>query len=138
VYELRKANVTGFDGQSFWQPIKKILSTLNHYNANKWKPISEELSKEIMSLNEYTINDDNIKIINENNHFLIQQVRIPLTEKATINKIIQVALNIGQSKAVNVIKFTCISDFIYDDDIVQLSSYITDEMIEQLDNYLSL
>jgi hypothetical protein len=48
-----------------------------------------------MLLPEYTINGYEEKIIIENNHFIIQQVRIPLNEKPSIRKIIQIALNIG-------------------------------------------
>jgi len=49
-----------------------------------------------MLLPEYIINGYDQKSIIENNHFIIQQVRIPLNEKPTIRKIIQIALNIGQ------------------------------------------
>ena len=41
-----------------------------------------------MLLPEYTINGYEKKIIIENNHFIIQQVRIPLNEKPTIRKIL--------------------------------------------------
>ena len=77
-YKLRKANPTTFDGQGFWQPIKKILEPLDGYNAKKWKKISKIKTRKIMLLPEYTINGYETKLINENNHFIIQQVRIPL------------------------------------------------------------
>lgn len=54
-----------------------------------------------MLLPEYTINGYENKLINENNHFIIQQVRIPINEKPTIKKIIQIALNIDQYKGTN-------------------------------------
>jgi hypothetical protein len=49
-----------------------------------------------MKLPEYSINGKNEKIIIEKNHFLIQTVRIPLTEKPILRKIMQIALNNGQ------------------------------------------
>lgn len=142
-YNLRKSNPTKFDGQGFWQPIKKILEPLDSYNAKKWKKISNTKTRKIMLLPEYTINGYENKLINENNHFIIQQVRIPLNEKPTIKKIIQIALNIGQYKGTNNnnfiynIKFTDIHHFIYKSDIIYLSKYISDEIMETLNKYLS-
>ena len=54
-----------------------------------------------MSLPEYTIDAYETKSIVETNHFLIQTVRIPTTEKPSLRKIMQVALNIGQYQAEN-------------------------------------
>ena len=54
-YKLRQANPTKFDGQGFWQPIKKMLEPLDEYSAKKWKKISKKLTKSIMILPEYTI-----------------------------------------------------------------------------------
>jgi len=64
----------------------------------------------------------------ENNHFIIQQVRIPLIEKPTIRKIIQIALNIGQYRGSGgKIIFDNIGQFIYLKDIVELSKYISEK-----------
>ena len=49
-----------------------------------------------MSLPEYTKNGYGMESLIELHHFIIQQVRIPTTEKQTIRKIMQLALNIGQ------------------------------------------
>ena len=130
-YKLRKANPTKFDGQGFWQPIKKMLEPLDEYSAKKWKKISKKLTRSIMLLPEYTINGYEEKIIIENNHFIIQQVRIPLTEKPTIRKIIQIALNIGQYRGSGgKMIFDNIGQFIYRKDIVELSKHIPDKLIE--------
>jgi hypothetical protein len=32
-HKLRKKNPHNFDGQGFWQPIKKLLEPLDNYNA---------------------------------------------------------------------------------------------------------
>ena len=130
-YKLRKANPTKFDGKGFWQPIKKILEPLDKYSAKTWKKLSKKLTRSIMLLPEYTINGYEEKIIIENNHFIIQQVRIPLTEKPTIRKIIQIALNIGQYKGSGgKMIFDNIGQFIYRKDIVELSKHIPDKLIE--------
>ena len=90
-----------------------------------------------MLLPEYTINGYDQKSIIENNHFIIQQVRIPLKEAPTIRKIIQVALNIGQHKGSGgKIIFNNINQFIYRKDIVELSKYIPDDLLARINSYL--
>ena len=135
-YNLRFKNPKNFDGQGFWQPIKKILLPFDKYHAKKWKNIPKTITHEIMILPEYSINGYEQKIINENNHFIIQQVRIPLKEKPTIKKIIQIALNMGQYKALNKPIFNNINQFIYKKDILELSKYITDDIINKINDYL--
>ena len=123
--------------------IKKMLEPLDRYNAEKWKKISKTKTRKIMLLPEYTINGYDEKTTNRVHHFIIQQVRIPINEKPTIKKIIQVALNIGQYKGTNDgnfiynIKFNDISQFIYKTDIIELSKHISDEMMEKINEYLS-
>jgi hypothetical protein len=132
-YKLRKANPTKFDGQGFWQPIKKMLEPLDKYSAKKWKKIPKKLTRSIMLLPEYTINGYEEKIIIENNHFIIQQVRIPLTEKPTIRKIIQIALNIGQYKGSGgKMIFDNIGQFISRKDILELSKHIPDDLVGKI------
>ena len=136
---MRKANPTKFDGQGFWQPIKKMLEPLDQYSAKKWKKIPKKLTKKIMLLPEFTINRYEEKIIIEYNHFIIQQVRIPLTEKPTIRKIIQIALNIGQFREVvgkRTPIFDNIGQFISRKDIVELSKHIPDDLVRKISGYL--
>ncbi len=90
-----------------------------------------------MLLPEYIIDGYENKKINEKNHFIIQQVRIPLKEIPNIKKIIQIALNIGQYKAFNnKSPFNNINEFILKEDIMELSKYLTDNIIQKIDNYL--
>ncbi len=90
-----------------------------------------------MLLHKYTINGYDQKSIIENNHFIIQQVRIPLKESPTIRKIIQVALNIGQHKGSGgKIIFNNIDEFITKKDIVELSKYIPDNLVGKIRQYL--
>ena len=72
-------------------------------------------------------------LLPENNHFIIQQVKISLTEKPTIRKIIQIALNIGQYKGSGgKIIFDNIGQFIYRKDIVELSKHIPDDLVRKI------
>ena len=92
-----------------------------------------------MLLPEYTINGYEEKIIIENNHFIIQQVRIPLNEKPTIRKIIQIALNIGQYRGSGgKMIFDNIGQFIYRKDIVELSKHISNEIVGKISGYLDV
>lgn len=106
-----------FDGLSFWKTIKSNLAE-SDFEA-EWKKLPDKYSEEILSLNEY--NEDGT--MNENNHFLIQMIRIPKKEKCSLKKIIQIAFNIGQYQGINFtaleqinkmdhIKFDSISNFI--------------------------
>jgi hypothetical protein len=138
-YKLRKANPTKFDGLGFWQPIKKLLEPLDEYSAKKWKKIPKKLAKSIMLFPEYTINGYDQKSIIEINHFIIQQVRIPLTEKPTIRKIIQIALNIGQYRGSGgKMIFNNIGQFISRKDIVELSKHIPDDLVGKIRKYLDV
>ena len=138
-YKLRKENPTKFDGQGFWQPIKKLLEPLDNYSAKKWKKFSKKLSKKIMLLPEYTINGYEEKVIIEKNHFIIQQVRIPLKEAPTIRKIIQIALNIGQYRGSGgKLIFDNIGQFISRKDIAELSKHIPGDIVRKIREYLDV
>ena len=91
----KRLNNRSFDGKKFWQPIKDVLSESN-WKASKWKTQSKKNYKKVMNIPEYYINGYGKTIIIEENHFLIQTVRIPETEEPTLKKIGQIALNIGQ------------------------------------------
>lgn len=92
-HSLRLKN-SNADGQKFWKPIKEILSNIN-IKVEKWKNVNDE-NKKIMLMPEFIIDGYGNKKIIEINHFIIQTIRIPLTEEPSLRKIIQIALNIGQ------------------------------------------
>lgn len=83
----KKKNID-FDGLEFWQPIKTLLLEYDNYKSEKgWKrPISTSITEKILNLPEYVINGKGEKITLEKEHFLIQQVRIPITEELSIKK----------------------------------------------------
>lgn len=76
------------------QPIKAILDKVDI--IFEWKKLDEKKVKEIMDLPEYYKNGNKEEKIIEKNHFIIQSVRISTKEEASLKKLIQIALNIGQ------------------------------------------
>ena len=88
-FKERKNQDILFDGQKNWQPFKNLLNNNNW--TFEWIPPDIDIYNENINLPEY-INDQII----EQNHFLIQCVRIPTTEEPCLRKLIQIALNIGQ------------------------------------------
>ena len=148
-YQLRH-KYTIFDGQAFWQPIKKELAKLNtnDFVASHWKPISKDIVHKIMSVPESFKNGYGEEIFIEEHHFLIQQVRIPTTEKPSIRKIIQLGLNIGQwygkpdKSLMKELKYETLnlnklSRYVSKKDIEKISKNIPDESIQNIINYLS-
>ena len=147
-YKQRKKNKQ-FDGFNFWQPIKKELEKLDKYDdIIKFKKIPDSLVKTIMEISEFYKNGYGKENIIESHHFLIQQVRIPTNEKASVKKIIQIALNIGQWKGLP--NETIYKDIKYDntklDDIYtyisktslnKLSKYIDNDIISNIEKYIN-
>lgn len=147
-YKQRKKN-KHFDGFNFWQPIKKELEKLDKYDdIIKFKKMPDSLVKTIMEIPEFYKNGYGKENIIESHHFLIQQVRIPTKEKASVKKITQIALNIGQWKGLpNEVIY---KDIKYDktnlDNIYtyitktssnKLSKYIDDDTISNIEKYLN-
>ena len=130
-----------FDGQGFWQPIKEIFAK-DKNKASSWvHSLQKEQEALIMSLNEKNANGN----MNEKNHFLIQQVRIPHNEEPVVCKILQIALNMGQYKGIvegegtnhnPSYLFHSIYDFITHNDVHDLSDKIKKQDIDELIAYL--
>ena len=133
----------------FGNPIKKELEKLDKYDdIIKFKKMPDSLVKTIMEIPEFYKNGYGKENIIESHHFLIQQVRIPTKEKASVKKITQIALNIGQWKGLpNEVIY---KDIKYDntnlDDIYtyktktssnKLSKYIDDDTINNIEKYLN-
>lgn len=93
--EQHRIKNKNFDGKDYWKSIKQIIEKTD-WTADKWKPVSKDKYNTIMDIIEFTINGRSEKHIIEENHFLIQTVRIPVDSDPTLKKIMQVALNIGQ------------------------------------------
>lgn len=147
-YKQRKKNKQ-FDGFNFWQPIKKELEKLDKYdNIIKFKKIPDSLVKIIMEIPEFYKNGYGKENIIESHHFLIQQVRIPTNEKASVKKIIQIALNIGQWKGLpneaiykdikyNNTNLDDIYTYISKTSSNKLSKYIDNDIISNIEKYLN-
>lgn len=130
-----------FDGKSFWNKIKKILEK-ESIKADSFKALPKSLVNDVMTLPEYQILGNGDQEILEHNHFIIQTVRIPLTEKPTLKKIMQIALNIGQCKGMGskynkyLIKRTKIENYLSKKDIDNLDKNIHEKTIEEIYKYL--
>lgn len=110
----KRSNNKNYDGKRFWRSIKPILSN-SKFKAKKWKKIEKKYYNIIMKLPEFYINGFGKKEIIEENHFIIQTVRIPVIEKPSLRKIMQIALNIGQylgHNNTNMLKKNKIKDYV--------------------------
>jgi len=139
-YKLRRDDVNA-DGLHFWQHVKSLLA--NHDDKIvEWLAMDDNNPqyKEIMSLPEYTINGYGKKSTIELNHFNIQIVRIPKTDEASIRKIMQIALNLGQYEGTinkrNALKHFQLEHFISDDSINDLESKIPSSFYQEVSNAL--
>lgn len=92
--KLSRKNNQNFDGLSYWRKIKVLLS--EDLKASKWKHIPKKLTYDILSFPEQIVFGNGKTETIENNHFIIQQVRIPKKDEPNLRKIMQIALNIGQ------------------------------------------
>ena len=145
-FNLRKKNKNA-DGYAFWQPLKKILQKYDNICVSMWKNKNKKYVNKIMSLPEYIKNGYGNEEIIEVNHFIIQQVRIPLNEKPNLRKIIQIALNIGQFRGSSNRNFRkkisyeknklyMLETYVKKKDIRYISECIPDDLINKILNYL--
>jgi len=132
-----------FDGLTYWRNIKGVCS--DSIQASKWKKISQSTITEIMNLPEEIILANGKKELIEVNHFIIQQARIPTTEKPTLRKVLQVGLNVGQwignpdpqiYKQINY-KYSdlhLLSRYLTTADIKKISEQIDDSLMDKIKN----
>lgn len=92
--ELNEKN-KNFNGLKFWRSLKDEFAS-SGFKSKSWKKISDKTVKNVMKMPEYYIDGYGKQKIIEVNHFLIQTVRIPLQDKPSLRKIMQIALNVGQ------------------------------------------
>lgn len=112
----KRRTTANFDGLKYWHSFKPILQKSSF--KGKWKKMPEKLVQRFMSQPEYVIDGYGNQHIIEDNHFLIQTVRIPTNEEPSLRKIMQVALNVGQYRAktqkISMKRVEC-SDYVYRD-----------------------
>jgi hypothetical protein len=133
-HNLRKAKKEA-DGLKFWQPIKKLFSFVD-INAKSWKQMKHH--DNVLDVPEYYIDGRGEKKIIEVNHFLIQTVRIPLTEEPSVRKIIQVALNIGQYTGSGGKKqdWMSLDNYISKAEIKNIDKQLPGDILDELKNIL--
>ena len=132
------------DGQHFWGGIKKIVEKHDEEEfVWKKKNMNKKRKDEIMNtLPEYeTFGNEERRIIEEN-HFVIQTVRIPLKEPCTIRKLTQIALNIGQYEALQTGRYKLNSDeksmkaYVTKPVADQMSKVVTRELLEKVKHHV--
>lgn len=116
------------DGLAFWKPVKKILQQYDTTTYGTWKKMNQTNYNTIMLLPEKTINGYGKETVNEQNHFLIQTVRLPTeSDEITLCKLLQIALNIGQ--------FIGIRDETYS--WMYLEKYVKSDTIKNIDKIIT-
>ena len=126
-FNHRMAMIT-FDGQAFWHKIKKLLAPYDN-ESFEWQPVKND---SILDLTEYTVNGRGEKTMIESNHFQIQCVHIPMTEKPCLRKLIQIALNLGQYEGTMQQHMLCdhtIESFISLEDLEALDKHILPDLL---------
>jgi hypothetical protein len=134
---LLRQNNSKANGLAFWKPIKETLSKYSDIVASSFKVLDPRLTSSIMSLTEEVINGYGEKTLIELHHFMIQAVRIPIKEKPTLQKILQIALNLGQYEGSvqqpdeNIVSLD-LGDYLEKEDIVEINKKITDEIMDTI------
>jgi hypothetical protein len=135
--KMLRQNNSKADGLAFWKPIKETLARYSDIVASGFKQIDPRLTSSIMELPEKVINGYGEEHMIELHHFMIQAVRIPIKEKPTLQKILQIALNLGQYEGLveqpdpRLIILDLI-DYLTIGDIVEINKKLTDEIMEDI------
>lgn len=90
-YQIQK--IAPEEGRESWQPIKVQFADKSY--GLQWKPIAVPIRKFALNMIDETADGKTITKI----HYFRQQIRIPSEEALNMRRLLQVALNIGQWKA---------------------------------------
>lgn len=128
---IKTRQTEGQDGKKNWDLIKESIQLNIAYVKQKIEEaekqvkfiqLENQITREIMK---YEHKDDDGKVINEKNHFIIQTIRIPNEIKFSIVRLIQIAYNIGQYEGIgediNTLPRKELNEFISDENIELLN-----------------
>jgi hypothetical protein len=121
-YKMKKDGK--INGKEYWQPYKNLFDKYQIPNL-KWKKINKNLLLTLYQPEYFIDGFGNTKII-EDNHFLIQTVRIPYQEECNLKKLMQIALNSGQYYASTGQKLN----------YVKLDTYISKSHVQKINTFL--
>ena len=135
--KMLRQNNSKADGLAFWKPIKDKLAKYSDIVASGFKEIEPRLTAAIMALPEKVINGYGEEHMIELHHFMIQAVRIPIKEKPKLQKILQIALNLGQYEGSVQqpdprLILLDLTDYLTIGDIVEINKKLTDEIMEDI------
>jgi len=138
-----KSKINKLNGQTSWEKVKNLLDTTNICN---WEITKKSLgAKESSNIEEiYSYIHDDLKLYGENGdklrykienhedweraHYVLQTIRIPRTSCCSIQKILQIGLNIGQYMASNEEKGKeydeVVNNYVRSNHLNQISSYV--------------
>ena len=103
---IRTRRTEGQDGKKNWDLIKESIQVNISYVKDKIEEAEKQaefikLHNEItQGIMQYEHKDDEGKVINEKNHFMIQTIRIPNEVQFSIVRLIQIAYNLGQYEGI--------------------------------------
>jgi hypothetical protein len=142
---LLRQNDRSADGLMFWHRFKDFFKGIQI--ETEWKTTCDNLKElsydqqEVMKLEEFVTLGDGSIVTREMNHFKIQTVRIPLNNKASFVKIMQLALNIGQyvGSGGHLTHWMCIHDYISGENLDKINTELRkNEYENKLNEFLLL
>lgn len=129
---VKTRQTEGQDGKKNWDLIKESIQLNIAYvkqkieEAEKQVEFIKVINEQTEEIMQYEHKDDEGKVINEKNHFMIQTIRIPNEVEFSIVRLIQIAYNIGQYEG--------IGENIENLPRKELNEFITDENIELINS----
>ena len=128
---IRTRKTEGQDGKKNWDLIKESIQINISFVKDKIEEaekqaefikLHNDMTEEIM---QYEHKDDEGKVINEKNHFMIQSIRIPNEVQFSLIRLIQIAYNLGQYEGIgeniNTLPRKNLNQFISDENIELLN-----------------
>jgi hypothetical protein len=120
----------GQDGKAFWGTIKKCINKSAELPKSRFvKPANIEIA----ILKAIEKKGEDWEIENIQFHFLAQLIRIPLKEKKiTLQKLLQIALNAGQNRAVQYLISETEKRDRYLDSTIKITHFISETDLQKL------
>jgi len=131
---LKKSHKASLDGLTLWNQIKPQLLDVPRSEDIKWNPNHEVIKKSLADVTNALPEKDKKDNLIEHNHFFLQLLNIPKKDPSVpLNRLLQLALNIGQLSPYlddKLFGFNIIQIF-NDNNLDDINTYILDEDIEK-------
>mgnify|MGYP001199081706 CR=1 FL=1 len=135
---LLRLKYCNFDGQEYWNQLKKFFEIIDLKTTKEifFNPIHLNIFYQASKLLDHLDEKDKNGKIIERNHFLLQLLNIPYKDKkASMHRLMQIALNIGQfNNFNNENNFSKeIVDFTIKNRLSDIKTYMTPENYSKID-----